>query len=287
MSSLVKLLFSFLIFLPFVWAESPAPTQVTTTAVEHPAESPAISENMTFEEAFGLGTKSYQEMKFEDAVAYFKKALDLHPENPGVLTNLGLAYFKAGKKGLSIAMLRRALYFDPSQLTAEAALKFVLSQVDVKEIPHQIETYERVRSNILNSISLSSFHLLLALLLFSSGTIWLRFFGRRRKALALEEAPPGAPVIGIILIVGLLASFSLTVLKVYDLGIPRATVVTDKIGAQLAPGGGQTALFDLYAGFEVIVRNVANDWVQISYPGGLTSIVKKENLMVTSGKNAF
>ncbi|MBK9322136.1 MAG: tetratricopeptide repeat protein [Bdellovibrionaceae bacterium] len=287
MSVAVKLLFSFLILLPFVWAESPAPTQVATTVVEHPAEMPKITENMTFEESFRLGTKSYQGKQFEDAIAYFNKALGLHPDNPEVLTNLGLSYFQSGKSGLSIAMLRRALSADPAQETARAALKFVLSKLEVKEIPHQIETYERLRSSVLNSASLASFHFLLALFLFCCGAIWLRFLGRRRKALALEEAPPGPPVVGIIFLIGFFVIFSLTVLKSYDLKVPRATIIADKVGAQIAPGEGQTALFDLYTGFEVIIRNSANDWIQISYPGGLTGWVKKESLMATSSKNAF
>src|SRR5437868_967472 len=229
MSSVLKTLFSFLIFIPFVWAESPAPTQVTT-------------EKLSFEEAFSRGTKSYQEQKFEDAIHYFQKALDLHPESAAVLTDLGLSYFQARQKGLSIAMLRRALAVDPSLPTAEAGLKFALSQLEVKEIPHQIETYERLRSSVLNSVSLASFHLLTLLLLLSSGFIWLRFLGRRRKAFELEQAPPAVPVIGILLTLVLVISFSLTILKVYDLSIPRATVVADKVSAQTASGEGQTGL---------------------------------------------
>jgi hypothetical protein len=287
MSSVVKLLFSFLVFLPFVWAQSPVTTQATPTPAERPVEQTIPEEKLTFEEAFARGTKSYQEQKFADAIGYFHNALDLHPDNATVLTDLGLSYFQNNQKGLSIAMLRRALYIDPSQSVAEAALKFVLSQLEVKEIPHQIETYERLRSSVLNSLSLSGFHLLTALLLFSSGFIWLRFLGRRRKSFELEETPPTTPMIGLLLAAGLLLSFSFTVLKIYDLSVPRATIIADKVSAQTAPGEGQTGLFDLYAGFEVIIRNATSDWIQISYPGGLTGWVKKDSLMATSGKNAF
>jgi hypothetical protein len=200
---------------------------------------------------------------------------------------LGLSYFQIKKKGLSIAMFRRALFVEPSQGVAEAGLNFVLSQLEVKEIPHQIETYERLRSTVLNSVSLNGFHVLTLLLLFSSGYIWLQFLGRRRKSFELEEAPPSTPVIGLLLAVGFTFSVIFTALKVYDLNIPRATIITDKVSAQTAPGDGQSGLFDLYEGFEVIVRNAANDWIQVSYPGGLTGWVKKDSLMSTSSKNAF
>ncbi|MBS1969194.1 MAG: hypothetical protein JSU04_02755 [Bdellovibrionales bacterium] len=298
MSSLLKVLFIFLAFIPSVYAEQPATTQAT--AIENEAkttnaapqdkspEVPAASATkLSFEEYFGRGTKSYQEKKFEDATLNFEKALDLHPDSATVLTDLGLSYFQLQKKGLSVAMFRRALYIDPSQTVAEAALKFVLSQLEVKEIPHQIETYERLRSTVLNSASLNGFHILTALLLFSCGFIWLRFLGRRRKAFEEEQAPPSTPVIGLLLGLALILSFSFTLLKIYDLTVPRATIIADKVSAQTAPGDGQTGLFDLYAGFEVIVRNAANDWIQVSYPGGLTGWVKKDSLMSTSGKNAF
>lgn len=292
MSSLLKVLFIFLAFIPSVHAEQLATTQTSVASETAPQDkSPAVpavtTTKLSFEEYFGRGTKSYQEKKFEDAIFNFEKALDLHPDSATVLTDLGLSYFQMQKKGLSIAMFRRALYVDPSQTVAEAALKFVLSQLEVKEIPHQIETYERLRSTVLNSVTLNGFHLLTALLLFASGFIWLRFLGHRRKAYESEMAPPGTPIIGLLLGMGLILSLFFTTLKIYDLTIPRATIVADKVSAQTAPGEGQSGLFDLYAGFEVIVRNVANDWIQVSYPGGLTGWVKKDSLMSTSGKNAF
>ncbi|MBC7371905.1 MAG: tetratricopeptide repeat protein [Bdellovibrionaceae bacterium] len=291
MSALLKLLFCILVFIPFAGAQAPAPTQVivapSATPTERPVEQTAPQEKLSFEENFGRGTKAYQEKKFPEAIAYFQKALDLHPDNATVLTNLGLSYFQNHQKGLAIAMLRRALYEDPTLSVAEAGLTFTVSQLEIKEIPHQIETYERLRSSVLNSATLAGFNLITALMLFSSGFIWLKFFGRRRKAFELEVAPPAAPLIGILLAIGFLVAFSFTLLKMYDLSVPRATIIADKVSAQTAPGDGQTGLFDLYAGFEVIVRNAASDWIQISYPGGLTGWVKKESLMATSGKNAF
>lgn len=284
-------------FIPLVQAEPLATPQAkteTTESVEITApqdKSPAIeataTENLSFEEYFSRGTKSYQTKNFAEAILNFEKALDLHPESPTVLTDLGLSYFQVQKKGLSIAMFRRALFIDPSQPVAEAGLKYALSQLEIKEIPHQIETYERLRNTVLNSISLSGFHLLTALLLFASGFIWLQYLGRRRKAMELETAPPNTPVIGLFLSISLILVAGFTVLKVYDLTIPRATVIADKVSAQTAPGEGQSGLFDLYAGFEVIIRNAASDWIQVSYPGGLTGWVKKDTLMSTSSKNAF
>jgi len=289
MSSLLKVIFIFLILIPFVRAEQPATTQSPEAAQRDlgPEVAATPGEKLRFEDYFRHGTKSYQDKKFDEAIVNFEKALEFHPESPTVLTDLGLSYYQIKKKGLSIAMFRRALFIDPSQAVAEAGLKFVLSQLEVKEIPHQIEPYERFRSLVLNSISLNGIHVLSLLLLFSSGFIWLRYIGRRRKAFEQESAPPGLPVVGLILSLGFVGSFLITVLKTYDVTVPRATIVTEKVSAQIAPGENQSGLFELYEGFEVIIRNAANDWIQVSYPGGLTGWVKKESLIATSGKNAF
>ncbi|MGZ3742956.1 MAG: hypothetical protein ACXWRA_03770 [Pseudobdellovibrionaceae bacterium] len=289
MSWLLKVFFAFLIFISFVQAAEPlaTPAPQAKSPEVHQSESFTSEEKLSFEEYFGRGTKNYQDKKFPEAILNFEKALDLHPESVTVLTDLGLSYFQVQKKGLSIAMFRRALFIDPSQVVAEAALKFVLSQLEIKDIPHQIGTYERLRSTVLNSLSINTLHFLTLLLFFSSIFIWLRHWGQRRKAFEQELATPGIPLIGITLSMGLMLSAFFTVLKVYDLSIPRATVITDKVSVQTAPGEGQNGLFDIYAGFEVIVRNVANDWIQVSYPGGLTGWVKKDSLMGTSSKNAF
>lgn len=288
-----------LVYIPFVGAQSPVATRstspeaapVSTTLPTAPAaavtDSKTAPENLNFQQAFNLGTKLYQDKNYDGALENFLKAEKFDPHSTATLTDLGLTYYKLQKKGLAIAYFRRALFIDPSLPAASSGLKFALSELEIKEIPHQIETFERVRADVLNGLSLGGFHLLTALLLVSSGLIWLKFWGRRRKALELEEAPPALPVIGIFLVLGFLLCLSLTLLKIYDLSMPRATVIADKVSAQMAPGEGQNSLFELYAGFEVVLRNSSQDWLQVNYPGGLTGWVKKDTLMPTSGQNAF
>jgi tetratricopeptide (TPR) repeat protein len=279
----------FLVYIPFVAAQSPAPTQSTSTPplAVTPAPSLTPAPKSSFEQLFNEGTKNYQEKKFEEAVASFQSAVALNPQNTSALTDLGLSYYQLHKKGLAIAYFRRALFIDPSLPEAQSALRFAQQELDIKEIPHQIESYERLRSTVLNELSLTSFHLLTALLLFATGFVWLNYFGRKRKATELEEVPPAVPMIGILFGLGFLVLLGLTCAKAYDLSMPRATVIADKVSAQMAPGEGQNTLFDLYAGFEVVLENSSNDWAQVYYPGGLTGWVKKDTLMPISGQNAF
>ncbi len=58
--------------------------------------------------------------------------------------NLALAEFQLGKKSLAAGLLRKALSTDPDLAITQAALKFVLSQQQIKEVPHQIETYANI-----------------------------------------------------------------------------------------------------------------------------------------------
>ena len=76
---------------------------------------------------------------------------------------------------------------------------------------------------------------------------------------------------------------SLAVAKIYDVQIPRGTIVEEKVSAQSAPGDQQLNLYDLYGGFEVVIRSHSGDWVQVTYPGALTGWIKKSSLYVTSG----
>lgn len=311
LSVLSKVLFVVVVNIPFVHAQSPVATQSTSSNSSdspdlpdstdltgvNPEPTPVPSAEpttlaqpdvkMDFETHFNLGTKSYQEKNFEAAIEHFGASLKLQPESTATLTDLGLSYYQLQQKGLAIAYFRRALFIDPSLPTASAALKFALSELEIKEIPHQIETYERLRSSVLNSVSLGGLHLLTALLMFSVGFIWLRFWGRRRRSLEAEEALPPLPLVGIFLTLGFLVSLSLTALKIYDLSMPRATIIAEKVSAQIAPGDGQNALFELYAGFEVLISNTSQGWTQVRYPGGLTGWVKNDSLMPTSGQNAF
>lgn len=238
----------------------------------------------SFADLFNKGTQSYKEKKFEQARDLFSQAVQKDPNNVVGLTNLALSQFQLGNKAHSLGLLRKVLALDPDEATAKAALKFVLSQTEIREIPHQIEAYESLRSQFLAPFSLATYLFLTALFLFVSGWSLLSYMGHRNKAVKEEQAMPRLPIFGIVtgIIFGLV--LTLAILKQYDLANLRATIIDDKVSLQTAPGANQVTVLDLYGGMEVVVNAVEKDWVQITYPGSLTGWVKSASLIVTSGQ---
>jgi tetratricopeptide (TPR) repeat protein len=236
----------------------------------------------TFEEFFQSGIEFYNKENYSEASTAFTKALELNPNNPAVITNLALSEFKQGNKFYSIALLRKAHYLDPDFSTPKAGLDFITPQLEIKDIPHEIEYWETFRKKILVPVHISAFVILGAILFFASGWLLIRYFAQKRKSLAEEKPFPPFPVIGAALGVLFIAFLSLSILKIYDQFIDRATVIQEKVSVLAAPDEKAVALFELYGGLEVVVKDKKDNWVQITYPGALSGWVKSDAVYVTT-----
>lgn len=280
--------------------EAPKPAVETATeapkaAADTPAETPPPVETKkaesptwpNFEKAFHAGVSSYQAHKYDEARLAFGQALEKDPNNVQALTNLALTRFQLGQKGWAVALLRKAHNLEPDFSTPQSALQFILPQLDVKEIPHEIQLWETTRTSFLVPFSLSGFLGITALTLCAAGWLFLTYIGRRREALREEKPLPAFPLIPTLIALVFIMSLGLTLLKIWDQEIPRATVVADKVSVYSAPDEKSVALFDLYAGLEVVVSSVNQDWVQVTYPGALTGWVPKKDVFQTSGRNQW
>lgn len=239
------------------------------------------TESLSSTQLFEQGTKSYLAKDYAKASEFLTQALDKDPNNPVILTNLAFTQFQLGKKPLAVGLLRKALSVDPELGTAKAGLKFVLSQMQIKEVPRKIETYESLRSYLLQPVPLSAYIILSALCLFAAGWILISYGGRRKKALDEEKSPPSFPFIGTFLGLTFIVMTGLMSLKMYDSATVRGTIIIDQVSLQTAPGDNQVTILDLYGGMEVIVVETQGDWAQITYPGSLTGWIKKSSLMMT------
>ncbi|MEK6772648.1 MAG: SH3 domain-containing protein [Bdellovibrionota bacterium] len=252
----------------------------TNVAWSQPLDpDPAV---LSFEQSFQEGVKLYQNKDFEKARSSFEASLVKDPHNISVLTNLGMVFFEIGKKGLALAYLRRALEIDADFRPAQTAYNYVWSRLEVKELPHRLETYESLRDYLLKPVSLSSYLWLGSLFFLLSGWLLIRFFGKRKRAFEEELPLPPFPTVGFMIMIIFITFFSLTLLKVYDLTLTRATITAEKVPMHTAPNENEASLFELSQGLEVILRKSEADWVQVTYPGGPTGWVKKTELMVTT-----
>lgn len=241
----------------------------------------ANSQTESSADLFTKGTQSYAQKEYKKAQELLTQALDKDPGNPSTLTNLALAEFQLNNKLVAIGLVRKALTIDPNLAVAQTGLEFMLSQISIKEVPHQNEAYEFIRTHFLVSYSHHSFLILSALSLFSAGWIWLSFAGRRKRSIEEEKSPPSTPIIGIFLGFVFVIFTGLAALKFYDSTVLRGTIIEDRVSLQTAPGENQVVILDLYGGMEVIARQVQGDWVQVTYPGSLTGWIKKSSLLMT------
>lgn len=244
---------------------------------------PALLHAQTADAAslFNQGTQQYLAKEYKKAQEFFTQSLDKDPGNSIVLTNLAFAEFQLGNKPLAIGLLRKALTGKPDLEVAKQGLKFINSQLQVKDIPRQVELFESLRTKLLMPAPLYSFLVLSAISLFASGWVLLSYIGRRKKADEEEKTTPPFPLIGALLTLTFLIFTTLSVLKIYDASILRGTIIEEKISLQTAPGDNQVSILDLYGGMEVIVRESQGEWVQVSYPGSLTGWIKKSALLMT------
>lgn len=268
MTHLLTLLCSFLLTFP-------SHSQETETKV------------LSFDEAFKAGVALYQEKKYQEASNSFKKALEFKPKSVNTLTNLALSQFQIGEKGWAIALLRKSLTIEPSLLASQQALKFILPQLDVKDLPHDISFWDQLRTQVLIYGSVNWYFALTALLFFATGWLWIRFSGEKRRAAKEERASPQVSWILVLITLLFPVFIFLTAAKFYDHLRPRGTIVLAKISAKTAPAEQSPALFDLFAGLEVNLEATEADWVQVTYPGAMTGWIPKSAVMQTSGRELW
>jgi hypothetical protein len=64
-------------------------------------------------------------------------------------------------------------------------------------------------------------------------------------------------------------------------------VVSEKTTVYSAPNDKSAALFDLFAGLEVVLDQSNDQWVQVTYPGALTGWIPKSSVFQTSGRGLW
>lgn len=71
---------------------------------------------------FGAGTQSLITKDYTDALMNLTKANELDPENAGILTNLGMAYYFKGERDLAIKTLNQSIKIDENNSDAKINL---------------------------------------------------------------------------------------------------------------------------------------------------------------------
>lgn len=241
----------------------------------------ARAENST--DSFNNGLQLYQQKKFADAINEFKNSVKDQPTNSFFWHNLGLSYYQNGQKGFALACLRRAEWLNPGIKSNNKVQELIISELPIKEIPHEIEWIHEFHRTFLSELDLNILLGLLAAMILFSGWSVLKILSRKQKN--------HWNWVVIVLLVCDFIIASLVFIKIFDQNIERATLLTEKISVFAVPQeklqSAGLGIFDLYEGFEVVVLSKttladSEEWVQIQYPGAGTGWVKASEVMIHS-----
>lgn len=227
------------------------------------------------------GAKHYQGGKFADAAKSLQTLARQQPDKPELLLNWGLAEYQAGRRGLGVALWRRALAINPSFTPARSALDFATRSMQLRDFDDSF-WLDRIRKNVIEHVGLSQMLAVSLVFLATGGWLMLGYLGRRRKALKNELPLPPFSWAGTLLSLAFLVSLVLTAFKAIESSIPHGTAIAGT-SVRTGPETTSSSLFELREGSDVILRQAKKGWTQIRYPGGMSGWVPNETLFQTSG----
>lgn len=284
---LVLILFVFFAGLSSSFAENQTTSSTTLTSSTSTTSKTSTTEpfatfnknsnstNSNAELEFKNGLEQYQQKKFAEASASFSKAIQLKPEDSHLWYNFSLSSLQEGRRGLALAASRKAQILDPGLKSVSYLQQQILSKLPVKEIPHEIEFNEELRSGLLNHLKLGQLLGLLAMTTLFAGWVTLMALGRQKKSYFNW-------VTG--LLIGLqICSLFLLIAKYMDTRSERGTIIVEKASVMAtANSTAKLGVFDVYEGFEILILKKEGAWVQIQYPGGGLGWVERSQIFIYS-----
>ena len=95
---------------------------------------------------FGAGTQSLMSKDYTDALTNLMKANELDPENPGIMTNLAMAYYFKGERDLAVKTLKEASKLDDENSDAQINLATIYFKDG--DINNAEKIYKQVLKNL-------------------------------------------------------------------------------------------------------------------------------------------
>ncbi|MFN8791161.1 MAG: SH3 domain-containing protein [Bdellovibrionales bacterium] len=234
---------------------------------------------MSFEQLFEESVKNFQSQNYQQAAELMGQALSLNPRHPEALTNMALTQYELGQKMAAYVYFKKALSVEPKSLAAQQGLDFVKSQIQVRDIPHQIELYERARHILVMPVPVHIPYFFTWLLLIFVGVRWIQNRVAKRKAFLAGEDRPSFGVLNWILCFLLTLAAGWTLFYTYDKSITRALIREETLNLRSAPSTESPAILEIYGGLEVEVLRREEGWTQIQHPGSYAGWVPSSSLL--------
>lgn len=211
------------------------------------------------------GVHAYQQKNWSEARRLFLRSLQVEPGNSLAFYNLGLVEYQQQNKGKALAIWRKALSLNPQFREAQKAILFTLEQM-----PYIPQGERGFLVNFFRSFIgwVPSFELLFinAILIFASGSLLLKYFGHRKRALFMEADLPPYPALAGLLSVLCFLFIGLNVVKWVSQAGHQATVIVSQTKLRLNPAPDGITIGEVLEGTEVTVKKRSRGWVQVVTP---------------------
>lgn len=233
---------------------------------------------------FQAGVDAFQKSQFEEARKAFQTALSSPKYRFSALYNLGNTAYRQQKFGEALAYYRLAENLKPRDSDLRSNMQLAQSALRVKGLPGPVPTWETFRNMILTKATIDEF---LVVTLFSLAALAVGILRFLRQKKANEKGAAEAPrvtVVSIFSAVATLILVVLTVCKAIDDSSPRATVVAQKVEVRSGPAESNASLYELHEGLEVYVETKHDNWLQVTYPGGLTGWIPESAAVISTGR---
>jgi tetratricopeptide (TPR) repeat protein len=221
---------------------------------------------------FEQANRFYTAQQFDSAAAYYEKIVSSGISSPAVYFNLGDAYYRLKKLGLSRLYFEKAAVLDPADADIQANIKYVASTITDRtpEPPRGFVEAVLQRLHILMPLRVQLWFccaLLFVISLLAAAALFIK--GNRRLWL-----------IYVSVLLGIVVFFSAVSmgLKIYDAEQTAYAVLLDgAVDAKNEPEGSKI-LFTVHEGTKVQIRKAVEGWSLVSLPNGVSGWVENKSL---------
>ncbi len=236
----------------------------------------------TTENFFTKGTEAFKNSDFSASADAFCDVALKQVFNLAVIQNCGISAYKAGRRGLAIAMFRRAQTLNADNSFIQQAWAFARKEM-ASELFRNRTFWQKYRQTILVPNSQTLFLAIVLVAISFFGFVFLR------NLFILRRHPQAEPIqnnlnrgaqwaSGVFALIAIAAAIS----KFYDQTVPYATVVVDMTKLTSSPSPDGNLIFEAKEGQEVVILNQSQGFTFVKIPGLTSGWIENGKILQTS-----
>lgn len=230
----------------------------------------------TPEEIFARANEAYAQERYEEALEGYETILKYRIRDARLEFNLGNVYFRMGRLGQAILHFERARRLDPTDRDIVTNLEYAKTfRFDVVEESAGMPLWLRWFISLQDRVGPDRQAWTVVALVWIAAALlaWVLSTPGRWRAVF------GWTLAGLLLVTMLVGLSWYTTFQRLE-GRQVAVVLADAVEVLAGPGENNPTLFTVHEGLAVEVRDLREDWVQVSLPNGLHGWLAREALEI-------